>query len=253
MWKNKAFRLTVAVAFWLIVWQLASLAVNETLFLPSPVQVLASLGRLTVTARFWQSVAGSLGRIALGFFLGLVVGVLLAWASAALDFVRVLISPLMQLVRATPVASFIILALVWINSRNLSVFISFLMVLPVLYGATYSGIAQADTKLLEMTKVFRVGFWRRLRAVYLPALMPGLMTACELALGMAWKSGVAAEVIGLPDGSIGERLYQAKIFLQMPELFAWTVVIILVSWVFARAVLWLLRALGRRVTGGAVT
>lgn len=238
---NKTLQTAAAALLWVAVWQLASMLVNQVLFLPSPVQVLRALWAMLPQGGFWLAVWGSLWRIALGFLLGLAAGCALAGLAAAHSFAEILIRPLMLLVRSTPVASFIILALVWINSRGLSTFISFLMVLPVIYNATLAGIRGADKKLLEMAAVFGVGRLRRLRAITLPALMPALLNACELALGMSWKSGVAAEVIGLPGGTIGERLYQAKIFLQTPELFAWTAVIIALSAVFGKLVIALLR------------
>ena len=148
-----------------------------------------------------------------------------------------------------PVASFIILALVWVRGASLSVLISFLMVLPVLYGAVRTGIQSADPQLLEMTKVFRLPLGRRLRAVWLPAVLPAFRQGCSVALGICWKSGVAAEVIGLPNGSIGDALYRAKITLSTGELFAWTFVIILLSAGFEKLFLLLLDCVTRAVTG----
>lgn len=239
--KQPLYKSLLAVLFWLAVWQVASWLVGHRVLLPGPLAVLRTLGEMMLTPLFWQSVGNSLLRIGLGFFLGLALGVLLGAASAASGVVYTLLRPLMQLVKATPVASFIILALVWLSGRNLSTFISFLMVLPVIYTSTLSGIQGTDQKLLEMAKVFRMPFSRRVRAVYLPAAGPGVLGACELALGMAWKSGVAAEVIGLPRATIGEQLFQAKIFLLTAEVFAWTVVITTLSWAFAKLVLAVLR------------
>ena len=180
-------------------------------------------------AEFWQRVAFSSGRILLGFWLGVAVSTVLAVAAQAWHTADVLLAPVLQLVKATPVASFIILALVWVRGSALSVLISFLMVLPVLYGAVRTGIAGADVQLLEMATVFRLPPGRRLRAVWLPAVLPAFRQGCSVALGICWKSGVAAEVIGLPNGSIGDALYRAKITLATGELFAWTFVIILLS------------------------
>jgi NitT/TauT family transport system permease protein len=161
-----------------------------------------------------------------------------------------LIAPVLQLVKATPVASFIILALVWVRGSSLSVLISFLMVLPVLYGAVRTGIRAADPQLLEMAKVFRLPLGRRLRAVWLPAVLPAFRQGCSVALGICWKSGVAAEVIGLPNGSIGDALYRAKITLSTGELFAWTFVIILLSAAFEKLFLRALDAVSRALIGG---
>lgn len=247
----KPWQVAVSALFWVAVWQLASMAVGQALFLPSPLAVLRTLWGLAATPLFWRSIGFSLGRIGAGFLLGLLLGCVLAGLAASFRVAEVLLRPLMMLVKATPVASFVILALVWMSSRNLSVFISFLMVLPVIYTGALSGIRAADTQLLEMAKVFRISRWRRFRAIYLPALRPSLLAAAELGLGLCWKSGVAAEVIGLPRGSIGERLFQAKNFLLTVEVFGWTLVIILLSWLFGKLVLFLLRRVGAALSFGA--
>ena len=238
-----------AAAFWLAVWQCAAMAVGQEVFLVSPVQALRTpFLEISPQAEFWQRVGFSSGRILLGFGLGVVVSVLAA-AAQAWHAAEVLLAPVLQLVIATPVASFIILALVWVRGASLSVLISFLMVLPVLYGAVRTGIQSADPQLLEMTKVFRLPLGRRLRAVWLPAVLPAFRQGCSVALGICWKSGVAAEVIGLPNGSIGDALYRAKITLSTGELFAWTFVIILLSAGFEKLFLLLLDCVTRAVTG----
>lgn len=129
------------------------MAVGQEVFLVSPVGALRTLLQLLPQAEFWQRVGFSSGRILLGFGLGVVVSVFLAAAAQAWHAAEVLLAPVLQLVKATPVASFIILALVWVRGASLSVLISFLMVLPVLYGAVRTGIRSADPQLLEMAKV----------------------------------------------------------------------------------------------------
>ena len=251
MKQTKKSRLSkwAAAGFWLAVWQAAAMAVGQEVFLVSPVQTLGTLLELLPQAEFWQRIGFSAGRILLGFGLGTVSSVVLAVAAGRWAWVEALLAPVMQLVKATPVASFIILALVWVSGSSLSVLISFLMVLPVLYGAVRTGIGSADVQLLEMAKVFRLPLGRRLRAIWLPAVLPAFQQGCSVALGICWKSGVAAEVIGLPDGSIGDALYRAKITLSTGELFAWTFVIILLSAVFEKLFLALLDRAVARVLG----
>ena len=149
--------------------------------------------------------------------------------------------PPVQLMKTVPVASFVILALIWTGSKNLSVFISFLVVYPMIHVNTKAGLISADRELLEMAEVFHIPFIRRALYIYRTALYPYLKSACRTALGMGFKSGIAAEVIGVPDGSIGEGLYLAKIYLSTAELFAWTVAIILVSSLFEKGFLWILK------------
>ena len=234
----------LAVCFWLIVWQAASMKLGQEVLLVSPVSVVKKLLELSATSDFWQAVWFSFGRIVAGFFMALFLGAVLAVGASRFSFVEILLTPLVATIKSIPVASFIILCLIWLPSRNLSVFISFLIVLPVIYTNLLEGIRQTDRKLLEMADVFSIGMARRILYIYLSQILPYLMTACGLALGLCWKAGVAAEVIGVPQGSVGEKLYHAKIYLNTPDLFAWTVVIVIISFLFEQC---FLRALKKMV------
>lgn len=250
--QKRRLGLLAAAGFWLGVWQLTAMAVGQPVLLPTPGQALAELVRLLPAPELWQRSAFSAGRILLGFGLGAVCSILLAAAAWRWTAVELLLAPVMQLVKATPVASFIILALVWVSGRSLSVLISFLMVLPVLYGAVRTGIDSVDGQLVEMGQVFRLCWWRRMRAIWLPAVLPAFRQGCSVALGICWKSGVAAEIIGLPDGSLGDALYRAKITLATGEMFAWTAIILLLSAGFEKLLLALLdRAVAAVVKEGA--
>lgn len=227
----------LAVLFWIAVWQIASMWLGQEILLASPVSVIRRLFELIFTGDFWRSAGFSFGRIVLGFSMALILGTLLAVLAFLSRTVEILVNPVLTAVKSTPVASFIILCLIWIPSRNLSVFISFLMVLPVIYTNILEGIRQTDSKILEMAKVFQVNPGRKIRYIYVSQVLPYFLSACRLSLGMCWKAGVAAEVIGVPSGSIGEKLYNAKIYLNTPDLFAWTIVIIVISFVFEKCFL----------------
>lgn len=226
-----------AVAFWLIVWQLASVAIGSDILLVSPITVVVRLLQLATEIAFWKTILFSLVRIAGGFFLAVLSGCLLAVLSACFAKIRDLLQPLVLAVKTVPVASFIILALVWFSSRNLAVFISFLMVFPVIYTNVLNGIRETNHELLEMAAVFEIPLWRRIRYIYVPQVFPYFEAGCTVALGLCWKSGIAAEVIGMPRGSIGERMQQAKVYLDTPDLFAWTLVIVVLSLIFEKLVL----------------
>ena len=236
-----------SVTFWLLLWEIASRIIGQEILLVSPVSVIRRLFELGTGADFWSSVVYSFCRIIGGFLLATCCGVLLAGAGAACRFIRELAAPAMAAVKATPVASFIILVLIWVPSRNLSVVISFLMVLPVIYTNVLNGIQSTDRKLLEMAEVFEVSGWKRVRYIYVSSVLPYFRAGCSLGLGLCWKAGVAAEVIGIPDGSIGEKLYEAKVYLETPDLFAWTIVIIILSIAFEKIFLYLTDLLVRRV------
>ncbi len=244
-----AWRRPLIILFWIFIWQLAAWLIHNNIILVGPADAGLALLRLIPTGGFWLSIAHSFVKISLGFLLAFACGLALGGAAYRFPLLKELLAPIISLLKSIPVASFVILALIWVGSRNLAVFIAFLVVLPMIYINTLAGLESTDLKLLEMARIFRVPALKQLRYIYLPALLPYLLSGCRVALGMSWKSGVAAEVIGIPDASIGEQLYMSKIYLDTANLFAWTFVIIVVSALFERAFLALLAGLQRK--GGA--
>ena len=240
-------RRALAAAFWLLLWQLASMSVGQPILLASPLATLARLAELAVTGAFWRSALFTMAHILGGFALASVAGILLAALAGRFSAAADLLAPLLSAMRSVPVASFVIAALIWVPSRRLSVLICFVIVLPVVYAGALDGLRQIDPKLTEMARVFRMPRLNRLRCIELPAALPSLRSALSVAIGLAWKSGVAAEVIGIPGGSIGEKLYKAKVYLATPDLFAWTLAIVLLSAGCARLLRLGLAALARRL------
>lgn len=220
----------VAVAlFWLGLWYAVALLVNQELLIPTPHAVVQVLWSLLPRALFWKSVGLSLLRICTGYAAALIIGSLFAVLTARFSWARTLMSPLLHLVRAAPVASFIIITLVFIRYTWVPVFISFLMVLPMVWLNVEQGIREIDPQLTEVARLYRFPLGKRLKKLYLPSIQPFFLTAAVNGLGFAWKSGVAAEVICRPDFSIGKQLQDAKTYLETPEVFAWTAVVIVLS------------------------
>ena len=221
--------------------------IGQEILLVSPVSVVQRLAQLILEADFWKSVLFSLQRITAGFLLAVVSGVVFAAFAARFRRVEEFLAPAVMFIKATPVASFIILVLIWVSSRNLSVLISYLMVLPIVYTNVLSGIKSADPKLLEMAGVFEIPAYRRIMFIYVSQVLPFFQSACMVGLGLCWKAGIAAEVIGIPRGSVGEKLYMAKIYFTTPDLFAWTLTIIIISLVFEKLFMFLIRSLIKRL------
>lgn len=232
---------TGILLFWLFLWQSAAWLLCQPIFLVGPLETLQALLRLAGESGFWLAVFSSLGRISAGFALAFSLGLICGCAAYAWPFFGEWISPILTLIKSVPVASFVILALIWTGADHLATTISFLVVFPMICLNTRAGLEAADAKLLEMAQVFRVRLFPKIRHIYRPAMAPYLLSACQTALGMCWKSGIAAEVIGTPPHSIGEKLYMAKVFFSTDELFAWTAVVILLSYLFEKIMQRLLR------------
>ena len=227
------------IGFWILVWQILALIVDNDILLASPCQTMCALWGLLGKGLFWRTVIMSLSRIGAGFLLGLASALLLAVYSKKYAWVEELLSPVMTLCKAVPIAVFVVLLLIWWGSSFLAVAICFLIVLPNIYMNTLEGLKDTDRKLLEMAQVFHLPSHTRFFYIYRPALKPFLSSSLKLSLGMCWKSGVAAEVIGTPSFSIGEQLYMSKIHLDTADVFAWAVVIVVLSVAFESVVLWL--------------
>lgn len=230
--KNKFLKLGISLVFWIAVWQIAAMLVGKEVLLPNPLSTLKTLISFGGTTQFWHSAAMSLLRILGGFVLGVVLGVFGAVLSANFKLFDLLCSPLLKTVRAAPVASFIILAFVWIKVGAVPTFISFLMVMPVVWTNVRQGIDGIDTNLLEMARIFKISRAKQIFNIHIPSVMPSFISSCITGLGFAWKSGVAAEVICRPNEALGTLLYEAKINLETPQVMALTVVIILISATF---------------------
>ncbi len=230
----KRLKTVVIISFWILIWAFVAHIVGEQLLIASPYDVVLALISLLGEGEFYTSIANTCFKIAMGFCLSFVLGILFAVICYKVNILKELFSPLIHLFRSVPVASIVIVILIWISSKNLSIVTSFMMTFPVIYENTMTGLLNVDKKLLEMAKVFRFSNKNKIKAIYLPSVMPTLESAVILSLGMCWKSGVAAEIIGLPNGTIGEKLYQAKVFFDTPSVFAWTVVIVLLSFLFEK-------------------
>ena len=231
-----------AVAFWLAVWQLASMAVGSGLILAGPIDTGSALLRLLPSPAFWGQVEFSAARIIGGALAGYACAFALAALAWRAPVARTLLHPALSAIKGTPVACVVVLLLIWIGSRNVSAIAVFLLVLPGVYFPVLTGLDELDKGLRELFEVFGAGRLTHLLALIWPGILPYMTAASSTVLGMSWKAGVAAELIGVPTGSIGERIYQAKLLLETADLFAWTIVVVLLSLVFERVVLAALRA-----------
>ena len=225
----RAARVPLVLAFWIGVWAFAAWRVSLPLLLPSPGLVAKTLGRLLGTGEFYRSVGTSLRNVSVGILAAVAAGVLLAGVCHRVRFLRELILPLMTVVKATPVASFIVLALIWIGAAGVPAFITVLIVLPVVWTNLDEGLSKIDPQLLDVARVYRMPVGRRWRLLVFPSVRPYFLAACRTSFGLAWKAGIAAEIIARPRHTVGTAINDARQYLLTEDMFAWTLVVILLS------------------------
>ena len=243
---KKALTYAVSAVFWLLVWQGIHLWIGKDILIPSPLSVLQKLFEFFGEWEFWLSVGTSLFRIISGLLLGTVLGILIAVLTAKSGFLKTLFSPILHIIKATPVASFIILAILWLKVENVPIFTSMLIVLPAVWANVEKGILSVDPMLMQMGKAFCLSRKELFFRITVPSVKPFFIAAMNSAVGMAWKAGIAAEVICPYRDSIGSALHDSKIYFETVDTFAWTVTVILLSVVFEKLILALSAKGGRK-------
>ena len=243
---RKSIKFLLILLFWLGVWELAALAVGQELFMPTPISVIVCGARLLVAPLFWHTIVRSILRIVIGTVIAIILGTLLAIITSRAKILHDLFYPMLTIVKATPVASFITLAIIWMGARKLPVFICALMVFPIVWAAVSDGISAIDKKHKELAHVFGFSTKKRFRLIYIPTIAPYFLSACKTSVGLAWKAGVAAEVLAVSPDSIGKQLFNARTYYEIPKLFAWTITVIILSLVIELAVTKVFESLGKK-------
>jgi NitT/TauT family transport system permease protein len=216
-------------AVWIALWMIAALAVGEPLLLPSPDAVLMRLGELMISSDFYLTIALSLLRVVTGTVCGILIGTLGGALCAACRVARDFFSPALAVIKSTPVASFIILLVLWMSRDVAPAVISAIVVIPIVWSNVEMGIRTADKALVELALAYKMPISRKLGFVYLPSVRPHFISALRSSVGMSWKAGIAAEVLLVPALSVGKQIFEAKYSLLTVDLFAWTVAVVVIS------------------------
>ena len=234
--KNKYIRTTLIVLIWLVIWQVLAIVVNNSILLSGPLDTVKALIELGSEPSFYISVGITTGKILLGFLIGMCLGSLLSVLSYRFKIIKDFLSPFVSVIKSIPVVSFIILALIWAGSSNVTIIVSSVISFPIFYKNILEGLFVTDPKMLDLAKVFQMDLSRKIRYIYLPSLSPHIKSAVSLAAGMAFRGGITAEVVGQPIRSIGNGLYRAKINLATSEMLAWTLVAVLAAFLIERLI-----------------
>jgi NitT/TauT family transport system permease protein len=228
---NKSRKIYI-ILFWLVVWEVLSLIINQEIYLPSPFSTFNALVDLLKTKDTYITIFYSTYRTLSGFFVSCLFGIIIGYLCGTNQFFYDLFTPFIGIIRTIPVMSIIIIAIMWFKDSNVPIFVAFLMCFPIIWTNTVSGIRSTDQKLLQMCQIYNIKKIRVIKSVYFYSVLPYVKAAMISALGIGWKVTSAAEVLSLPKYSIGRYLYDSKVYLEIPDLFAWTVIIITLSYFF---------------------
>lgn len=222
----------LSVLAMLLTWYLLALLINTEYILPTPAEAGRSLLMIVGSADFWPAVSATVGRGLLGFFISLGLGIIMGMAAGFSRLVSWFLRPWVTVMRSTPVMSVIILAIIWFESDLVPVVVTILMLFPIIYGNVAAGIGNMDRELLEMARMYKVKPLRIIAELYLPSVLPYLLAGAATAMGIAWKVIIAAEILSQPSRAVGTDLMIAKINFATAQVFAWTVVVIVISFIF---------------------
>ena len=236
---KKMVKKILIIICWLVIWQMLAAAINNPILIVGPMETIKTLIRLLPDQAFCRAVYGTTVMVLSGFLAGWLAGMICASIAYRFRQAREFLEPVIVFFRAVPIVSFVILLLIWQGSGRLSFLIGFLVVFVVMYGNVLNGLLGMNDDLVQEAKLLHVSLYRRVRYIYLPEIYPEMKSGLELAIGMGFKSGIAAEVIGQPVGSVGNALYQAKIFLQTDEVFAYTLTAICAAWLAEKLLVFL--------------
>ncbi|MBQ1287793.1 MAG: ABC transporter permease subunit [Erysipelotrichaceae bacterium] len=210
--------------------------VNNSVLLSGPVDTVRALIELGSSTSFYISVGITVGKVLLGFLTGMILGSALSVLSYKVRIVREFLSPFVSVIKSIPIVSFIIIALIWAGSSNVTIIVSSVISFPIFYKNLLEGLQVIDPKMTELAKVYQMKTCKKIRYIYLPSLSSQIKSAVSLAIGMAFRGGITAEVVGQPLRSIGNGLYRSKINLATSEMLAWTLVAVLSAFLIERLI-----------------
>lgn len=222
------------------------MAIDKRLLLPDPVSVFSRVGELIITADFWLIVLNSVKNILFGLILGFVLGTITAILTVNIKAIEIILKPLISIIKITPVASFILLLILWMNRIDVPSFISVLMVFPIVWANVSQGIQSTDKKLKDVSRVFKLSFLKKIIYLYIPSVLPSALAALMSSIGLAWKAGISAEILALPHDTIGYEIFQSKTYLMTLDVFAWTVVVIFLSVFIEKLIISLIRLTSKK-------
>jgi len=226
------------ISFLLIVvlWKIASIMVGSEIIIPSPESTIYGLVSIVSSENFLQIILETIIRVLEAFLVSCIAGIVVGLITGFSKTINALFKPFLVVMMSTPVISFILLALIWFKTEQIPVFVAFLVIFPIISVNVSEGIKNIDFKLVQMAKAYRVKGIRILTEIYLPSITSYLVAGISTAVGIGWKVVVTAEVLSQPRYAVGTSMETAKAYLETSTVFAWTIIAILLSFLFEKLI-----------------
>ena len=227
--KHKIAKSVTVFAFWIAIWQLLAIVVGNSLLLPTLPETVIALGQLTGETTFYMDVCWTLFRCILSIVLSFGFGICLAWVAYKKEIIKELLTLPVSFFKAVPVMAIVIYVILLVESDWVAVVACFLMCFPIAYTNILSGLVETSKELLEVASVYKFNKADVVKLIYIPSVMPHFNVAMRIVAGLSWKAVVAAEVLSVPEFSLGQGMISAKYYLETPTLFAYIIVIVALS------------------------
>ena len=241
---SRAFFLPLLTFFgFALIWSLTSRfsGWNSQVF-PGPLTVVASIWELTADGTLIKHTIASLFRVTAGFYLAIVFGIPLGMVLGRSRTLMHAFNPLIQFMRPISPLAWIPLAMLWFGIGDLpAIFLIFLSSFFPLVVSTTLAVSSINPTYFKVAANFNLTPWERLSKIIFPAILPAVVTALRITLGIAWLVVVAAEMIAV-DSGLGYLILDSRNALRMDFVMAGMVVIGLIGLALDMAMKWLGRS-----------
>lgn len=222
----------LGIIIFILLWFLISLKINSEIVFPNILTIIKKLIEIVLEKSFYKDLFLSLIRVFITFILSFLLSIILGILSGIFSSIRYMLMPIINFIRTIPTIPLILAAIIWFNNNTVPIFVSMLVIFPIMYDAVVNGIINVDKNLIEMSLSYNVSLKNQIKSLYIPSIKPYILTAISQSMGITWKSILAAEILALPSLGIGSKLYESHLYLDTVSLFAYCLIAVIFNGIF---------------------
>jgi len=217
---------------------------SPAFILPGPEKVWHALRGMASNPSFAHDVGMTTYRVVMGFVLAALVGTPLGLALGASRRLAQAFEPVLAVLNTVSSALWAVFAIIWFGiSDATTIFVVFMTAMPLILTNVWQGARNVDKQLVDLARSLRLSRARILLRIHLPSILPYFFSGARLAFGFGWRVSLVAETLGASDG-IGYRVRQAADLVQTDQVFAWTLLLVLLMLALEA---WVLKPLERHL------